>query len=210
MLALIPELITLETIEALAQEYGYWAVFLGISLENAGIPLPGETITLVGGFLAGSGELSYSGVLGTAIGGAILGDNVGYWLGRWGGWSLLLRLGKLFRIGEDKLESAREQFTNNAGKAVFWGRFIALLRIFAGPMAGMVEMPYAKFLAYNAAGAAVWAGVTVTAAYFCGRLVSLETLMSWASHFTWVVLAAIALVVSITLWLENRKSTPLG
>ncbi len=210
MLALIPELITLETIEALAQEYGYWAVFLGISLENAGIPLPGETITLVGGFLAGSGELSYGGVLGTAIGGAILGDNVGYWLGRWGGWSLLLRLGKLFRIGEDKLESAREQFTNNAGKAVFWGRFIALLRIFAGPMAGMVEMPYAKFLAYNAAGAAVWAGVTVTAAYFCGRLVSLETLMSWASHFTWVVLAAIALVVSITLWLENRKSTPLG
>ena len=210
MLALIPELITLETIEALAQEYGYWAVFLGISLENAGIPLPGETITLVGGFLAGSGELSYSGVLGTAIGGAILGDNVGYWLGRWGGWSLLLRLGKLFRIGEDKLESAREQFANNAGKAVFWGRFIALLRIFAGPMAGLVEMPYGKFLAYNAAGAAVWAGVTVTAAYFCGRLVSLETLMSWASHFTWVALVAIALVVSITLWLENRKSTPLG
>ena len=210
MLALIPELITLETIEALAQEYGYWAVFLGIALENAGIPLPGETITLVGGFLAGSGELSYGGVLGTAIGGAILGDNLGYWLGRWGGWSLLVRLGKLFRIGEEKREGAREQFSNNAGKAVFWGRFVALLRIFAGPMAGSVEMPYGKFLAYNAAGAAVWAGVTVTAAYFCGRLVSLETLMSWASQFTWVALLAIGLVVAVSLWLENRKSTPLG
>jgi membrane protein DedA with SNARE-associated domain len=211
MLALIPEPIALETIEALAKEYGYWAVFLGISLENAGIPLPGETITLVGGFLAGSGELSYGGVLGTAVSGAILGDNVGYWLGRWGGWPLLLRLGKLFRIGEDKLDKAREQFSNNAGKAVFWGRFVALLRIFAGPMAGLTEMPYGKFLAYNAAGAAVWAGVTVTAAYFCGRLVSLDTLMKWASQFTWVMLLIVSVAIGISLWLENRKkSTPLG
>ena len=79
---------SLEQMQELAQEYGYWAVFVGIALENTGIPLPGETITVIGGFLAGSGELNYWWVLFSAILGAVIGDNCGYWLGRIGGWSL--------------------------------------------------------------------------------------------------------------------------
>ncbi|MEM9771322.1 MAG: DedA family protein, partial [Cyanobacteria bacterium P01_D01_bin.73] len=122
----IPETLDLEAIQAVIKDYGYWSVFLGIALENAGLPIPGETITLVGGFLSGSGDLKFSGVLGCTVSGAIVGNSCGYWLGRWGGWRLLSRIGKTLRISEEKLEAARDRFAENAGKAVFFGRFIAL------------------------------------------------------------------------------------
>jgi len=138
------ELLSLENIEEIAHQYGYWAVFIGITLENMGIPIPGETITIVGGFLAGSGDLNYWLVLVSAITGAVLGDNFGYWLGRAGGWPFLLKVGKFFRIPPQKLELAKEQFSKNAPRAVFFGRFVALLRIFAGPMAGIARMPYGR------------------------------------------------------------------
>jgi membrane protein DedA with SNARE-associated domain len=201
------EIVSLEVIQEIARQYGYWAVFLGISLENAGVPLPGETITLVGGFLAGNGELDYWLVFGCAVGGAIMGDNFGYWLGKWGGWSLLLRIGRLFRISEDQLLEVRTEFKNNAARAVFLGRFIALLRIFAGPLAGIAEMPYGKFLLCNSAGAFLWAGLMVSLAFFLGQLVSLEQLASWVAQFS--VLALILVVGAIILprWLEARKGT---
>jgi membrane protein DedA with SNARE-associated domain len=201
------EVVSLEVIQEIARQYGYWAVFLGISLENAGVPLPGETITLVGGFLAGNGELDYWLVFGCAVGGAIMGDNFGYWLGKWGGWSLLLRIGRLFRISEEQLLEVRTEFKNNAARAVFLGRFIALLRIFAGPLAGIAEMPYGKFLLCNSAGAFLWAGLMVSLAFFLGQLVSLEQLVSWVAQFS--VLALILVVGAITLprWLETRKGT---
>lgn len=201
------ELLPIAAIEHLAREFGYWAVFVGIALENAGLPLPGETIVLVAGFLAGNGDLNLPGVMGSAIAGAILGDNLGYWLGRWGGWPLLERLGKLFRFSDEKLLEARRQFTANAGKAVFLGRFVALLRIFAGPLAGIVEMPYGKFLAYNAAGAAVWGGLTIGLAYGVGRMVPLETMLGWFNKFTFVAIPLVLAWFIIPIWWENRKST---
>ena len=121
----ISDTFDLEAIQAIIQDYGYWSVFFGIALENAGIPIPGETITLVGGFLAGSGDLKLPGVLGSAVGGAIIGDSCGYWLGRLGGWKFLSGLSKLLRISEEKLDATRDRFAKNAGKAVFFGRFIA-------------------------------------------------------------------------------------
>ncbi|MEM1426050.1 MAG: DedA family protein [Cyanobacteria bacterium P01_H01_bin.130] len=193
----IAEAINLDTIQAIIEQYGYWSVFFGIALENAGLPLPGETITLVGGFLAGSGDLQYAGVLGCAVSGAIIGDSCGYWLGRWGGWTFLSRLGKFFRISEEKLEATRDRFANNAGKAVFFGRFVALLRIFAGPLAGIVGMPYWKFFIFNASGALVWGSVIVTLAFTAGELVSLETLMGWVSNLG--IAVAIVVVGAIAL-----------
>lgn len=199
------ELIPLETIQNIAHEYGYWAVFGGILLENTGIPIPGETITLVGGFLAGSGELDFWLVLASALGGAILGDNFGYWVGYYGGWSLVTRVGRLFRIKEEQLVGVRDQFAQNAAKAVIFGRFVALLRIFAGPLAGTVRMPYPQFLLCNLVGASIWAGVTITAAYFAGSLVSLETLMGWMSQFAAVVVAIVIGWFALSYWLEHRK-----
>lgn len=203
------ELVSLDTILELAHHYGYAAVFLGILVENTGLPIPGETITLVGGFLAGNDELSYLGVLGSATAGAILGDSFGYWIGSFGGWALITRFGKLFRIDETQLEEVRKQFLQNAPKAVFFGRFIALLRIFAGPLAGIAQMPYPKFLFYNAAGAAVWAITTVTIAYFVGRIVPLEELITLMAKLgaaaMLLIVGAIALPIAVERWFQRLK-----
>ncbi len=207
---MIFEFVSLDTVKEIAHQYGYWAVFLGITLENTGVPLPGETITLVGGYLAGSGELGYWPVLGSAIVGAILGDNFGYWIGRWGGWPLLLRLGKVFRFSEEQLIEIRTQFSQNAAKAVFFGRFIALLRIFAGPMAGIARMRYWQFLLCNAAGAATWASAMVSLSYFVGHTVSLEQLIAWVSQFALLALVVMVAWLAIPPWLESRKAKDLS
>lgn len=204
------EFLSLDQIEAIAQTYGYWAVFGGIALENTGVPLPGETITLVGGFLAGSQELNYWGVLGSAIAGAILGDNLGYWLGRWGGWPLLLKLSRILRISETQLTDAREEFRANAGRAIVLGRFVALLRIFAGPMAGIAGMSYSRFLRCNALGAVLWATIMVTLAFFVGHLVPLTQLIQWVAKFGIATLVLILAAIVLTTWFKFRQSAAIA
>lgn len=199
------EFISVEKITEIAHQYGYLAVFLGILLENIGIPLPGETITIVGGFLAGSRELNYWYVLGSAIAGASLGGTIGYWIGRKGGWVLLVKIGSFFRISEEKLVKLKDEFSDNAGKAVFVGRFIALLRVFASPLAGVAEMPFLKFTAYNLLGAATWATVMVSIAFFAGKVISLEELVAWAAKFAFLALGILAAWILIPIWLESRQ-----
>jgi membrane protein DedA with SNARE-associated domain len=199
------EILSVENIQELARQYGYWTVFLGIALENMGIPLPGETITIVGGFLAGDGDLNYWFVLGSAIAGAVLGDNFGYWIGRVGGLPFLLRVGKFFRIKEKQIEKARHQFSKNAAGAVFFGRFVALLRIFAGPMAGIARMPYSQFLLCNFGGATVWATIIVTISFFVGRLIPLHELIRWIAQFGVLLLLVVIVWIVVSLWLESRQ-----
>lgn len=199
------EFVSLQTIQNIAEQYGYWTVLLGIMLENAGIPLPGETIVVVASFLAGSGKISYWWVLGCAITGAILGDTFGYWIGFYGGWPLLLRLGRAFKISDDTLIDIRNRFSHNVSRAVFLGRFVALLRIFAGPMAGIAKMPYPQFLLANIAGAFLWAGVTVTVAFFAGRVVPLEQVIALMGQFGLVVVLAIVLFFGLPPLLEYVK-----
>jgi membrane protein DedA with SNARE-associated domain len=198
------ELVSLETVQDIAHHYGYAAVFLGILVENTGIPMPGETITLVGGLLAGNGELSYWGVLGSAIAGAVIGDNCGYWIGAYGGWALLTRIGRLFRIQETQLQEVRQQFIKNAAQAVFLGRFVALLRIFAGPLAGIAQMPYPMFFICNLSGAVLWAATMVSLSYFVGRLVPLEQLIAGVAQFGVAALVILIGVMIISIWLERR------
>lgn len=204
------EFISLENIQAFAHQYGYLAVFIGILLENLGLPIPGETITLVGGFLAGSKELNYWIVLGCAIAGATLGGNFGYLIGRYGGWQILTKFGSLVRMNETKLYELKEKVSQNAGKTVFFGRFIALFRVFASPLAGIVEMPYPKFMLYNFAGATAWAGIMVTLSFFLGEFISLEKLVAWVAKFAVLALIIIAAWLIIPFWLESRqnKETP--
>ncbi|MDV3349456.1 DedA family protein [Leptothoe sp. ISB3NOV94-8A] len=199
---------SLETIQTLAQDYGYWAIFFGIMLENMGLPLPGETVTLVGGFLAGSEELVYRWVLSSAIAGAVIGDSMGYWIGFYGGWPLLLKLGTFFRIDEAALAKIREQFSQNADKAVIFGRFVALLRIFAGPLAGIARMPYWKFLLCNLLGASLWGTAMVSLAFFVGRLIPLATLVGWVTQFTVAALVLVTIWITVLWWLERRQHTP--
>jgi membrane protein DedA with SNARE-associated domain len=200
------EFFSLDTLQELARLYGYWAVFVGIAIENMGIPLPGETIVIVGGFLAGSGELNYWWVLGSAIAGAVLGDNFGYWVGRFGGWELLVKIGRIFRLQEQQLEQAKDRYSKNAVQAVFWGRFVTLLRIFAGPLAGITQMPYKQFLLCNFGGAAVWSTAIVSIAFFLGKAVSLEEIVTWFTQIGIVALfAVIALLLIPLIWDYGHK-----
>lgn len=199
------EFISLENIQEIAHHYGYLAIFVGILLENLGIPIPGETVTLVGGFLAGSNELRYWFVLFDAVAGATIGGICGYWIGRAGGWPLLVKFGQLLRISEVRLLSIKDKFSENSVKTVFFGRFFALLRIFLAPLAGIVGMPFGKFFLVNIAGASIWGSVMVTLAYFAGKVVSLEQLVGWVSQFALLALLILAAVIFIPLWLESRQ-----
>jgi membrane protein DedA with SNARE-associated domain len=201
------ELISIEFVQDIAREYGYWAIFLGVLLENMGVPLPGETVTLVGGFLAGSDELDFWYVLGAATVGAILGDSGGYLLGYYGGWPLLVRIGTLLKVPETALVGLRDRFSENADKAVLLGRFVTLLRVFAGPLAGITKMPYPKFLLCNAIGAATWASVMVSLTYFLGQLVPLPVIMKWTTQFAGVALVAVVGSIALAWWLESRRET---
>lgn len=194
------------------RQYGYWAVFMGITLENIGIPIPGETINITGGVLAGSGDLNYWIVIGMATAGVVLGSNFGYWIGRLGSCAVLLVFGRLFRIPQTKLEEAKALFGNNAVSAMFFGRFVALLRIFAGPMAGIIKMSYSQFLLCHFGGAVIWASFMVTSSFFVGRIIPLHQLVESMAQSSIVALALLTAWIVIPWWLDrrNQKSPTSG
>lgn len=140
------------------QHVSYAVVFLIVGLESIGIPLPGETALVTAAVYAGTTHtVNIFLVIFCAILGAILGDNVGYWIGRQGGFFLLRKYGKYIRINESKLKLGQYLFTTYGGRVVFFGRFFAVLRVFAAFLAGTNTMPWKRFLVANAAGAIMWA-----------------------------------------------------
>jgi membrane protein DedA with SNARE-associated domain len=153
-------------------------------------------VTLLGGYAAGSGQLSLAGVMGAAAGGAILGDNIGYWVGRRAGWGLILRVGRLLRQSPEQLERLRARFLRHAGASVLLGRFVAVLRVIAGPMAGAVGMPWPRFALFNAAGAVLWAGTMVSLAWVGGRWIPFDRMVKGVVEFG---LGALVLVVVLLL-----------
>lgn len=192
----MPELIDVATAASLLKQWGYAVVFAAMLLENAGVPLPGETITLLGGYAAGSGELDGFGVVLAAFSGAVLGDNIGYWVGRRLGWGFMLRVGRLLRQSPEQMETLRNGFLRHAGKSVFLGRFVALLRVLAGPMAGAVGMPYRRFLLCNAGGALLWASLMVGLAWLGGRWIPFRQMAAGVVEFG-LGLLLIVLVVAV-------------
>ena len=152
------------------QTYGYWAIFGLIAGESMGIALPGETALLAASIYAGrTHHLSIYMIILAAASGAVLGDNIGYAIGYFGGFKLLRRFGKFIGIDEPKLKLGRYLFLRYGGRIVFFGRFVAILRILAALLAGVNHMPWRKFLLYNALGGIVWATILGTAAYTLGK-----------------------------------------
>ncbi len=147
----------LQFLQHLLITYGYLAVALGVLIESVGVPIPGETILLLGAAYAGTGKLSVWGVIGAAAAGAIIGDTIGYEIGKHGGRVLLERYGKLLYLNPQHLERAETFFSRYGDKTVFFGRFIAVLRTFSAFLAGVNRMPYRRFVLYNAAGGIIWA-----------------------------------------------------
>lgn len=154
----------------LIHQYGYLAVLVIVGLESLGIPLPGETTLIAAAIYAGeTHRLHIVGVILAAIAGAILGDNIGYLIGHWGGYRLLRRYGRYIRLSEARVKVARYLFYRYGGRIVFFGRFVSILRAYAAFLAGTTRMPWPRFLVFNAAGGIVWASLYGTAAYFAGR-----------------------------------------
>ncbi|MFE3577746.1 MULTISPECIES: DedA family protein [Streptomyces] len=189
----------LETIPAVSI---YLLVGLVIGLESLGIPLPGEIILVSSALLASQhGEIDPV-VLGIcASTGAIVGDSIGYAIGRRGGKPLLERLGRRFpkHFGPQHVAQAERAFEKWGMWAVFFGRFVALLRIFAGPLAGVLHMPYWKFLVANILGGILWAGGTTAVIYSIGIVAE-----PWLKGFSWVALL-LALVIGLTVTLVLRS-----
>lgn len=147
----------------------YLVVGLVIGVESMGVPLPGETTLIAAALLASQGHLRIEFVIAAAAAGAIVGDSIGYFIGRKAGRGLFERLGRRFHhFSEDRLVRAEKYFHKYGVWTVFFGRFVALLRIFAGPMAGMLRMHYPRFLAANAAGGIAWSTTIGLVAYNIG------------------------------------------
>lgn len=197
------------TLQEVIGRWGYLVIFAAMLLENAGLPLPGETVTLLGGYAAGSGQLSILGVMGAATGGAVLGDNIGYWVGRRLGWGLILKVGSWLGQSPAQLEKLRDQFLRHAGKSVLLGRFVAVLRVVAGPMAGAVGMPYPKFLLCNVVGATLWATTMVSLAWLGGRWIPVERMVKGVVEFGLGALVLVALIVLLPRLLSRLEQRQL-
>lgn len=149
--------------------YGYWAVLLFVAIESTGIPFPGETMLLVAAIYAGTHHgFHIPLVIAAASAGAILGDNLGFLIGREGGYRLLRRHGHLVHLDERKLKLGIYLFRRHGGKVVFFGRFVAVLRAWAAFLAGTSRMPWDRFLLYNAAGGILWATLYGVGGYVLG------------------------------------------
>jgi len=147
----------------------YLVVGLVIGIESIGVPLPGETTLVAAALLASQHHLRIEFVILAAATGAIIGDSIGYFVGRKAGRRLFERLGRRFHhFSEDRIARAEKYFHKYGVWTVFFGRFVALLRIFAGPMAGMLRMHYPRFLAANAAGGIAWSVTIGVVAYKVG------------------------------------------
>ncbi|MEV4560521.1 DedA family protein [Kitasatospora sp. NPDC049285] len=159
-------------IESVPPTSVYVIIGLIIGLESLGIPLPGEIALVTSALLAAKGVVSPWGVAGCAIAGAIIGDSIGYAIGHKGGRPLFAKLGRKFpkHFGPEHLATAERAFQRWGMWAVFFGRFVALLRIFAGPLAGTLRMPYWRFLVANVLGGVVWAGGTTLLVYQVGKV----------------------------------------
>ena len=156
-------------IEPLVVQYGLYAVFLIVMLESAGVPLPGETALVLASVYAGmSGQLEITHVIMAAAAGAIIGDNIGFMVGRRYGLPLVQRYGKLVGLDDKRLLFGQHMFARHGAKIVFFGRFIAVLRIFAALLAGVNHYSWRSFLFYNAAGGVAWATIFGVGGYFFG------------------------------------------
>lgn len=182
-------------------DYGYAAVFVLVAVESVGVPVPGETMLIVAALYAGAtGDLSIWLVAAVAAAGAIVGDNLGYAVGRHGGWRLLRRYGHYVRLDERKLKLGRYLFIRHGGKVVFFGRFVGILRTYSAALAGANHMRFRRFLAFNAAGGVIWALIYALGYYYLADLI--DRVGTPAS----IALIAISVVVAVTILLAIRRN----
>ncbi|MEP6570529.1 MAG: DedA family protein [Acidobacteriota bacterium] len=188
---------SLQLIEQYMYLYGYWAVFFGVMLENAGLPIPGETILLVAGYLCSRGTLQLPLVMLIAASGAAVGDNIGFAIGHHFGRDILLRFGRFIFITPRRLDHLSNYFSKHGNKTILVARFITGLRVIGAILAGASKMPWRIFVVYNIAGAILWSIVISSLGYLFGQ--SLPSLVRWVGRSGSILLLA-AIVGGILLW----------
>jgi membrane protein DedA with SNARE-associated domain len=193
--------VLLAQIQPLIAQHGYWVVFLIIMLESAGVPLPGETVLiLASGYAGATGGLNLALVITCAAMAAIIGDNIGFWVGRTWGANLLLRYGKFVRLPESRLKFGQFLFEKHGAKIVFFGRFVAFLRVFAAMLAGVNKYRWPQFLFFNAAGGIVWANVIGISAFLFG-----DSIRRVSGPLGFVALAGVVAGVIVFIYIFRRE-----
>jgi membrane protein DedA with SNARE-associated domain len=194
------------SIGSLIDSYGYLAVFVLVGAESLGIPVPGETALITAAIYAGhTHRLNPWLIFLIAAAAAIIGDNIGYWIGDKGGYRLARRYGPKVRLDERKLKTARYLFDLHGVKVVFFGRFVSVLRTYAAFLAGTSKMRWRRFLPANAAGGVVWAGVWTLAAYLAGN-----ALKRASGTINLIFIAAAVVGIVITILLVRRETGKLA
>lgn len=193
---------SLQLIEHYMLVYGYWAVFFGVMLDNAGLPVPGETILLIAGYFAATGHFHLPLVMLIAATGAVIGDNIGFAIGHHYGRGFLLRVGRFFFLTPKRLEHMEDYFENHGNKTILVARFITGLRVFAALLAGASrKMPWRVFVVYNFAGAILWSVVITSLGYLFGA--SLPLLVKWVGR-SGTILLIVAIVIGVIVWRVRR------
>jgi membrane protein DedA with SNARE-associated domain len=187
-------------LEGTLHHYGYLAVAGFIFFEDFGVPLPGETMLIAAALYAGAGHLNVVLVGLIAFAAAVLGDNVGYAIGRFGGRELVERYGKYVFMTPERIDRAQAFFERHGGKVVTIARFVEGLRQLNGILAGMAGMHWARFVLFNALGAALWVGIWTTLGYVAGNHV--ETI---SRYFTYFAIAAAVIIVATLIWHLVRR-----
>jgi membrane protein DedA with SNARE-associated domain len=192
---------------SLIERYGYLVVFLGVMLEGVGIPLPGETVLIAAGALAHRGFLTLWETIALGGLGAVMGGQVGYGVGRFGGRPFVLRWGRYVFITPERLGRTERFFERHGGRAIFLARFITGLRVFGALVAGMSRMSWGKFTLYSVLGGVVWAAAAVSLGYFLWASISLVE--HWAGRVSLFLVAALALAL-VLRWAYRRATRSGG
>ncbi len=194
----------LDALSSPLQHFGVWAIALLIMLEDFGIPVPGETILIAGAIYAGAGRLNVVAVAVAAFIAAIIGDNIGFAIGHFGGRALALRWGKYVFLTEERLDKAEHFFDRRGAIVITFARFVEGLRQANGIIAGITGMHWLRFLAFNALGAALWVGTWVSLGYLAGNHIT--TIYHYITLYSYYVLIALAvLVVGYIAWRLRRR-----
>jgi membrane protein DedA with SNARE-associated domain len=193
-------------VTSLLISYGLVLLFAVVAAESAGVPLPGETALIAASILAAQGHYSIVAVIAVAASAAIIGDNVGYWIGRTGGRALLERWGPIRRYAERALPPGERFFQKHGGKTVFIGRFVAVLRVTAAWLAGITHMSWWRFFLWNASGGIVWATGVSLLAYYFGKAAA-DAVQTYGIYAL-VAIVAVAAIAFVGMRLLKKRVEP--
>ena len=197
----------LQVLEGYFGRHGYWTVAVVLLLENAGVPVPGETVLLLAGFLTFSQHhFRLPWVIAVGVAAATFGDNLGYAIGCYGGRRLLNRYRRFFHISPAQISQGERLFEKHGPVTVFFARFIFGMRIITGPLAGVLRMHWEDFAIFNFLGALAWVTVVACAGYLFGR--QWQTLVRWVGDVDLLLAVIVALVIVAVVWRARRSQTP--